>query len=47
MGLVIQKSSKQDAKKKSQRRPNELKTKVWEKLPEMMFGYTIYYVSAT
>ena len=47
MGLGIQKSLKKDVKKDSQRRPNELKTKVWEKLPEKWFGYTIYYVSAT
>ena len=47
MGLGMQNSLKKDAKKESQRRPNELKTKVWEKLPEKLFGYTIYYVSAT
>ena len=47
IGIAIQSPSKKGAKKKSKNDPNELKTKFRERLREMWFEYTIYYVSAT
>ena len=47
IGIDIQSPSTKGANKESKNDPNELKTKFRERLREMLFGYTIYYVSAT